>query len=192
MQTNKDLYQKDETIIHMFTHSCLGQLFILFAIVAIVAVVAMFTVPSEQDMISKVSVGIRQCIESNYDVKGDKIDDAVRNLSTVFSVTDSLAEDTYMDDFHRYNTLEVREHTLYSTVFVRNNLSPSGIRVGIGLFGMVFPTVSFDDMILRAGPVRREYNQRILKTNYAGEDLGNNPDFGDTYDTYQGGGSGGE
>ncbi len=56
-----------------------------------------------------------------------------------------------------------------------------GIRVGIGIFGIVIPTVTFSDMILRVGPVRKDYNQKIIRNTYDDEDLGNNPDFGDTY-----------
>lgn len=173
----------------MFTHSCLGRLIIVFIFMAVMAGVALLTVPSEREMVNKVTGSIQQCIEANYEVKCDKIDDAVRNLTSIFSLPDSVEENKYMVDFHRYNTLEVRPHALYSTVVVRNNLSPDGIRVGIGVLGMVIPTINFDDMILRAGPVRKDYNQRLLRTIYSGEDLGNNPDFGNTYNTYQGGGS---
>lgn len=189
MQTNKGLYQKEETFLHLFTHNCLGRLIIVLLFMAVMAGVALLTVPSEREMLNKVTGSIQQCIETNYEVKCDRIDDAVRNFTSIFTLPDSLEENKYMVDFHRYNTLEVRPHALYSTVVVRNNLSPDGIRVGIGVMGIVIPTINFDDMILRAGPVRKDYNQRIFRSTYSGEDLGNNPDFGNTYNTYQGGGS---
>lgn len=189
MQTNKGLYSKNETLAHMFMHSCLGRMIMALVVVAIVFVAALFTVPADEKMKVGIMNGISECISANYEEKCDKIDDAVRNFTSVFSSADSIADSKALTDFNKYNSLEIRRHSFYSTMYVRNNLSPTGIRVGIGFMGMVIPTVTFGDLILNVGPVRKDYNQRIIRSAYGTDDLGNNPDFGNTYNTYQGGGS---
>lgn len=189
MQTNKDLYRQKESYAHMFFHSCLGRLIILGAVAALLLLIAHATVPSDDTMGRKIMNDIRLCIEQNTLSKNDRIDEAVRNATSIFAEPDSTADTTSVADFHKYNKLEISRHTFYSTARVRNNLKPEGIRAGIGIFGMVIPTVNYSDLILRAGPVRKEYNQPIIRNAYGSDDLGNNPDFGNTYNTYQGGGS---
>lgn len=188
-QTNRGIYNKQESVGQMFLNSCLGKCIIMAALVAVVLLIAHLTVPADDEMNSKISNDIRLCIEENALAKSDKIDDVVRNATAIFAAPDSTADSTVMADFHKYNRIEVYRHTFYSTARIHNNLEIKGIRVGIGIFGMVIPTVNYGDLILQVGPVRKEYNRRIIENAYGDEDLGSNPDFGDTYNTYQGGGS---
>ena len=95
-----------------------------------------------------------------------------------------------MEDFHKYNRVEIYHHTFFSTSYIISNFNSSGARAAIGVFGMVIPTVNFGDFILRNGPVRKEYNQRIIRQTITSDSyMGDNPDLGNTFDTYDGGGS---
>lgn len=176
----------------MFMHSCFGRLVVVAACMAAILLIARMTVPSDEEMYGKLMNDIRICIEENTLSKSDKIDDAVRNASAIFIGPYPSDDTTAMAEFHKYNKVEIYRHTFYSTARIRNNLKIEGIRAGIGIFGMVIPTVSYGDIILHIGPVRKEYNQPIINNAYGDDDLGNNPDFGDTYNTYQGGGSSGD
>lgn len=189
-QSDRGTYLNKESYLHMFMHSCMGRLIVLAGIIAVLLLVAFFTVPSKEEMEIKITSSIKECIEANYKTKCDKIDDAVRNMTNIFATPDTVAGSKDMEDFYRYNTIEIYQHPLYSTARIHNNLNMEGIRVGIGVFGITIPTITFSDMILRVGPVRKDYNQKIIRNSYGDEDFGNNPDFGDTYNTYEGGGSG--
>ena len=74
--------------------------------------------------------------------------------------------------------MEVYHHSLYTTSYLFNNMYPQGIRVGIGGFGMVFPTVTFEDILLNVGPMHKGYNQKIIQRGVIPDtDLGSNPNI---------------
>ena len=59
---------------------------------------------------------------------------------------------------------------------MRNNIHPSGIREGIGIFGIVIPTINYDDFLMSEGPVRGKYNERLIQDQVIPDDyLGDNP-----------------
>ena len=190
IHSSKSEYKKD-TLGTQFLKSCLGKIIILVALIAILLIVAKFTVPSDKEMAYGTLDGICQCIEKSHGVPGDKSDDIVRNGIATFShETDSLKKDTIMEDFHKYNRVEIYHHTFFSTSYIISNFNSSGARAAIGVFGMVIPTVNFGDFILRNGPVRKEYNQKIIRQTITSDSyMGDNPDLGNTFDTYDGGGS---
>lgn len=189
-QNNRGTYKK-ESLGQMFIHSCLGQFIILVGVMVVLLIVAYFTVPTDKTMKARMAHGIRLCIEENAIAKSDKIDDAVRNMTAIFSTPDSVRDSIAIMDFYKYNRMEVYRHTFYSTVRVHNYMQAEGIRTGIGVFGMVIPTINFSDIILHVGPIRKEYNQQIIKNVYGDDEyFGNNPDLGNTFNTYEGGGSG--
>ena len=190
IHSSKSEYKKD-TLGTQFLKSCLGKVVILVALIAILLIVAKFTVPSDNEMTYGTLDGICQCIEKSHGVPGDKSDDIVRNGIATFShETDSLKKDTIMEDFHKYNRVEIYHHTFFSTSYIISNFNSSGARAAIGVFGMFIPTVNFGDFILRNGPVRKEYNQKIIRQTITSDSyMGDNPDLGNTFDTYDGGGS---
>ena len=58
--------------------------------------------------------------------------------------------------------------------------------VGVGVFGLVIPSLDFSDFIMRMAPLRKDYNQRIIKNEFSVDgDPEQDPDFGNTYDTYR-------
>lgn len=163
----------------------------MVCVIAVLLLIAHLTVPSDQEVKDKVTHDIRLCIEENTIARGDKIDDAVRNITAIFSNPDSVSDNAAIEEFNKYNNLEIYRHTFYSTARIHNYMKAGGIRAGIGIFGMVIPTVNFSDIILHVGPVRKEYNQQIINNAYGDDEyFGNNPDIGNTFNTYEGGGSG--
>ena len=190
MQTNKSEYKK-ETLASEFMRSCLGKLLMLVAVILLLLLAAKMTIPSDESMMYGTLDGICQCIEESHGVPGDKSDDIVRNgIATVSHETDSLKKDTILADFNKFNRIEIYHHPFFSTAYIISNFKSRGARAAIGVFGLVIPTVNFNDFVLRNGPVRKEYNQRIIKQTITSDTyMGDNPDLGNTYNTFEGGGS---
>jgi hypothetical protein len=42
---------------------------------------------------------------------------------------------------------------------------------------MVIPTANFNDFLLRIGPMRKNYNQKLIQPTTIGGDLGTNPNI---------------
>ena len=73
--------------------------------------------------------------------------------------------------------LESCAFSFFRTAYVYNNIKTEGTRVGFGLFGVVIPTANFNDFLLRIGPMRRNYNQRLIRSTTIDGDLGTNPNI---------------
>ncbi len=194
MQQSNDnqSFRTKENIGQMFYHSCLGKFVILIGVLVVIAIIAILTVPSEETMRKEMTDDIRQCIQENDSIQRDQLDDALGNIMRIVTEADSTVDDrALMNNFNKYNKLEIYKHTLYSTAYIHNNFRPEGTRVGIGIFGIVIPTVNFNDFLLRTGPMRRSYSDGVIRSSvhYGSDYMGDNPDLGDTYDTYEGGGS---
>ena len=72
--------------------------------------------------------------------------------------------------------MEYHHHAFYSTMYLHNNYRPQGTRAGIGIFGMVLPTVNFNDLILRVAPIHKGYDKRIMQNIYYEDQyFGENP-----------------
>ena len=190
MQTNKSEYKK-ESLASEFMRSCLGKIIMLVAVILLLLLAAKMTIPSDESMMYGTLDGVCQCIEESHGVPGDKSDDIVRNgIATVSHETDSVKKDTILADFNKFNRIEIYHHTFLSTAYIISNFNSRGARAAIGVFGLVIPTVNFNDFVLRNGPVRKEYNQRIIKQTITSDTyMGDNPDLGNTYNTFEGGGS---
>jgi hypothetical protein len=176
MYNNNQNYRTQESMSSMFLNSCLGKIVILLVILGIVALAAHLTRPSEETMRTEILDDIRQCIESPDSVSTDWLDDAVANVGYAFTNADSVVNYELLATFNRYNRLVYYKHPLYSSMHVFNNFHSEGIRCGIGIFGLVIPTINFNDLLLRVGPIRKDYNNKIL------EDTGDTEYFGSTPD----------
>ena len=179
-QTDRGRYRTQETLGSQFLHSCLGKLFILGAFVGVLLVIALFTVPDEETMMAEMDDNIRQCIEANDSIKTDWIDDAVNNIGYIFTEADSIPDQELIDNFNKYNKLEYYKHTFYATTLLHNNYKPEGIRAGVGIFGIVIPTVNFNDFLFRLGPMHRGYDQKPVRSTIIieGDNWSNNPELG--------------
>ena len=190
IQTNKSEYHKD-TLAAEIKKSCLAKVIMLVAVMLLLMLSAKLTIPSDEQMMYGTLDGVCQCIQDSHGVPGDKSDDIVRNgIATVSHETDSAKKDTILADFKKFNRVEIYHHTFFSTAYIISNFNSRGARAAVGIFGLVIPTVNFNDFVLRNGPIRKEYNQRIIKQTITSDTyMGDNPDLGNTYNTFEGGGS---
>ena len=174
--TNRGSYKK-QSMAQQFVHSCLGKVIILIAACILLFIIALFTVPSDNQMKWQMEDNIRECLQDNDSIHGDKIDEAFSNVRRIFTHADTTVNDKErLETFHRLNKLEYYRHSFFSTAHVRNNIYPQGIREGIGIFGIVIPTINYDDFLMSEGPVRGKYNERLIKDMYVPDDyLGDNP-----------------
>ena len=190
IQTNKSEYHK-ETLAAEIKKSCLAKVIMLVAVMLLLMLSAKLTIPSDEQMMYGTLDGVCPCIQDSHGVPGDKSDDIVRNgIATVSHETDSAKKDTILADFKKFNRVEIYHHTFFSTAYIISNFNSRGARAAVGIFGLVIPTVNFNDFVLRNGPIRKEYNQRIIKQTITSDTyMGDNPDLGNTYNTFEGGGS---
>ena len=178
-QTNRINYGRaHETVPQAFMHSCFGKLLILGAILLVLLIIAYFTAPSEQVMREEMNDNIMECMEMNDSIRGDKIDDYVHNIGFIFTTADTTkVGQEWRKIFDKYNRLEIFNHSFFRTAYVYNNIKTEGTRVGFGLFGVVIPTANFNDFLLRVGPMRKSYNQRLIRSTVINGDLGTNPNI---------------
>ncbi len=177
-QDAKNSYRTQQSVAQEFYHSCLGRIVILIAILLILFVVAVITVPSEAKMQSEMMDDILECIHDNDSIKGDGIDDTIANFGRIFSEADSTeADKELLEAFNKYNKLEIYRHSFYSTARLRNNLSAEGIRVGVGIFGFVIPTVKYSDIILFVSTFKNYNKERLIDPPSQDEYVGENPNI---------------
>ncbi|MBR1503497.1 MAG: hypothetical protein IJ618_06410 [Prevotella sp.] len=172
-------YKSDETVKDAFMHSCLGKLVILAGIVAVMLVLAYVSTPTGKEMMAEMDDNVLQCLEENDSIQGDMIDDYVHNLGFIFTTADTtqIVPDL-LKAYRQLNRIEVYHHALYSTAYIFNNMHPEGLRIGIGAYGLVVPTLTFKDLLLDVGPIHKGYNQKIIQTGVIPDtDLGTNPNI---------------
>ena len=82
--------------------------------------------------------------------------------------------------FDKYNRLEIYRHAFFTTAYIYNNIRAEGVRVGIGAFGVVVPTVNFNDFLFKLGPMHKGYNQKILQRTVikGSSSFADNPELG--------------
>ena len=178
-QTNRINYgRSNETVSQAFMHSCLGKSLILLGILVVLLIIAYFTAPSDKEMREEMNDAIMQCMEMNDSIRGDQIDDFVHNIGFIFTKADTTkVGEEWRNVFDKYNRLEIFNHSFFRTAYVYNNIKTEGTRVGFGLFGLVIPTANFNDFLLRIGPMRKSYNQRLIRSTTVDGDLGTNPNI---------------
>lgn len=175
-QTDRGNYRTNESMFHTLSHSCLGRIVIFGAVCAVILFLAHISVPDKETMTEEMNDNIRQCITANDSIKGDWIDDAVNNIGYTFTHADSTFDEKVWETFNKYNWTEYHHHAFYSTMYLHNNYRPQGTRAGIGIFGMVLPTVNFNDIILRVAPIHKGYDKRIMQNIYYEDQyMGENP-----------------
>ena len=171
-------YRTNESVGKMFLHSCLGKFVILAIILLVLFIIAVLTKPSDQEMRDEMNDNIMQCMEQNDSIRGDQIDDFVHNIGFIFTKADTTkVGQEWREVFDKYNRLEIFNHSFFRTAYVYNNVKTEGTRVGFGIYGMVIPTANFNDFLLRIGPMRKGYNQKLIKPTTIGGDLGTNPNI---------------
>ncbi len=161
-QAENTNFKTNQSFTQEFTHSCLGRIIIAGVILLVAMLVAYFTAPKEDDMNMEMTDNIMQCLEVNTDVKGDVVDDYVHNLAFIFTTADTtVIPKDIIETYYKYNRLESYRHTFFSTTYIHNNMHPEGTRVGVGVFGLIIPTVLYKDILLDVGPIHKGYEQKL-------------------------------
>ena len=176
-QSNYGGYRKQETPFQSFYHSCLGKIIILAGILVVLFIIAIMTKPTRDEMEKEMVDNILQCIEANDSIRGDKIDDHVNNFAHVFSKADtSKINKDLRTSLNKNNRLETYNHTGFRTAYIFNNVHPEGVRIGYGLFGIVYPTITYEDLLLNVGPMQKKYNDGVIRSTIINShDMGTNP-----------------
>lgn len=176
--------KNNDSLFYLFTHSCLGRLIITGAVLAVLAVIASLTKPSEERMRAEMDDNIRQCIEERDSLNSDWTETLVKNVRYMFTEADSIS--THPEDlqvFYEFNNLNCYDHSLFSTMHIHNSFHIEGKRCAIGIFGMVIPTVNFNDFLLREGPMFKEYKRPQQEYGSSTEEFfGDNPDLGGVFE----------
>ena len=176
-QTSNGGFNKTESPLQAFYHTCLGKLAIHGAILILGFIVALMTKPTQEEMEMEMVDNILQCIQANDSIQGDDIDDQVNNLNNVFSRADTAKiHKDLLKSLKKNNRLEIYNHSFFRTAYILNNIYPQGVRVGIGMFGIVYPTVLYKDLLLNVGPMQKNYKDGIIRSTVVKPaDLGTNP-----------------
>jgi hypothetical protein len=170
-QTNRGFRSKEK-----FTHSCLGRIIIFAGIILVLLILAFVSVPNKETMTEEIEDDIRELIQTHDSIQADKIDDYIGNVSHIFTHADSTFDHKTWTLFEKYNRLEYHKRAFYSSMHVHNNFHPEGVRIGIGIFGVVIPTVTYNDILLRVGPMHKGYNDGVLqKVNFDDGYMGDQP-----------------
>ena len=178
-QADNTNYRTNQSFIQEFTRSCLGRIIIATVIILAALLMAYFTAPKESDMDAEMNDNLMQCLEVNDGVKGDVVDDYVHNLTFIFTTADTTVIDRdKLETYEKHNRLESYRHTFYSTSYIYNNMHPEGTRVGVGIFGIIIPTVFYEDILLEVGPVHKGYEQKLNQAPIVDDtDLGETPNI---------------
>ena len=176
-QTSNGNFKKNESPIQAFYHSCLGKIAILIGILILLFIVAIMTKPTQEEMEMEMVDNILQCIQANDSIQGDDIDDQVNNMNSVFSRADTAKiNKELLTSLKKNNKLEIYNHSFFRTAYIINNIHPEGVRVGVGMFSVVYPTVLYKDLLLNVGPMQKKYKDGVIRTGTINNhDLGTNP-----------------
>lgn len=176
-QTSNGNFKKNESPFQAFYHSCLGKIAILIGILILLFIVAIMTKPTQEEMEMEMVDNILQCIQANDSIQGDDIDDQVNNMNSVFSRADTAKiNKELLTSLKKNNKLEIYNHSFFRTAYIINNIHPAGVRVGVGMFSVVYPTVLYKDLLLNVGPMQKKYKDGVIRTGTINNhDLGTNP-----------------
>lgn len=162
----QESFRTNNTKSERFFNSCMGRIVILLGIFIGVLILALISKPSKAEMYIMINDGIHTCIVQNDSSKQDGVDDVTRNFGAIFATPSVTPDSPSMKEFYQYNRIEIYEHTFFSSAYIFNNAKPSGVRVGIGLFGLVIPTVGYSDYVSRLGPIHKGYNKKLIHNDW--------------------------
>lgn len=175
-QSDRGSYRTNDSLISMFLGTCLGKIVLALGILLALTIVAWITCPSDAHMRERINDDLVQCIQRNDSVRLDPVDEIVANVAFFFTKADSSLDRSVEMAFRKYNRTEIYNHGIYTTMFLFNNANAEGSRCALGVFGMVFPLLSYGDILLSVEPMRREYKPKPVELETpAGDTL----DFGE-------------
>jgi hypothetical protein len=176
-QSDRGSYRNEQNFTNMLLHSCLGQLLILAGVLLVLGLIAFLTNPSEQTMRTEMVDNIRQVIEAPDSTHHDWLDDFVNNMGYAFTDAGPTVNKEMLNSFNKYNRMEYEDYGIYSTMVLYNNFQVTGTTCGVGIFGMVIPTVTFDELLLHVQPIHQnDYDEPVLSDSTENEN-GIFPDY---------------
>lgn len=182
---SQESFKTKESPTKQFFNSCLGKIVILIGFVIVLVFFAIMSKPSKGEMLIMINDGIHTCIVENNVSKQDGVDDVARNFGAIFTGPSVTPDDPSMKEFYKYNRIEIYEHPLYMTAYVFNNAKMSGARVGIGFFGIVLPTVTYNDYVSHLGPIHKGYNRKLINNDNWSDNSHSSDNEGDTKNNTQ-------
>ena len=186
-QADRGTYEKDSYSKEL-GRSCLFKIFKLGGVIILLLIIAILTVPTEKRMKKGAFDAVVLCILGDLVGEQDRADDFARNMSSMVTRLDSTSNNIeQVVTFSKLNTMEVYNHLFYSTLYIHNSARPQGVRVAIGIFGLVIPTVGSNDFLLNIEPMQFEKKDRILgRPVEPGEAPLSDPlDYDDDYNPYE-------
>jgi hypothetical protein len=174
-QPDRGDYRQKKSTVSLFLHSCLGQIVIFVAILCVLMLVAHLTRPDAKAMTEEMNDNVRQWIESKDSINTDWMDDAVTNISYAFTHAGPEQDKELMKNFNDHNKLTPHVYAFFSTMYIYNTFRSEGERCGIGIFGMVIPTVNFNHYLLHEEPMRSNYNEPLVEPSGDNEYFGESP-----------------
>ena len=177
MEQTDEQFRTNKGIGNEFTHSTLGKLIIAGGVLIILLIIALFTKPGDEKILAETYDNNLQCIADNDSIKNDKLDAIVNNFcNTITHIDTTEVHPDLREALRKYNKIEIYDHALYRTVYVRNNIHPDGVRIGFGIYGLVVPTVYYSDLLLDVGVLQNKYKDGVIRSiQYDDHDLGVNP-----------------
>ena len=162
-QSDRGSYHNEQNLTNLLLHSCLGQLLILAGVLVVLGIIAILTNPSEQTMKTEMVDNIRQVIEAPDSTHHDWLDDFVNNMGYAFTEAGPNVNKELLNSFNTYNRMEYEDYGIYSTMVLYNNFQVTGTTCGVGIFGLVIPTVTFDELLLHVQPIHQnDYDEPVL------------------------------
>lgn len=127
---------------------CLLAIIDVFWLPIVLLVCAAIFVPNEKAHNEEIHADVIECIK---DESGEWMDilggSELKGLASIFMETGEVKEGI-IDNFDHLNKIQVNKSWFWSTGKLINRLHPEGTTVSFGIFGMVFPFVDWDDIVL--------------------------------------------
>jgi len=192
-QTNRrGNFRTNESMFKQFRQSCLGKVVITGVIIIILLIVAAITNPSAEKMVSETIDNVHQSIESDLGRDAEWIEATVSNIGYTFSSADpdeALSkgqkerrkiqwEAFNAGSYNQFNESNVSNYTFFSTISIPNNIFGEPKVVGFGIFGLVIPTVNYNNFIPLDGKTGDRPGQKIDNGVNPDEYMGDNPELG--------------
>ena len=183
MNNNQDSFKKHDSVWTTFHKSCLGRIVIFIVALLLLMLLSVALRPSEEATMLETRDNIHQLILDNDSTKQDNVDNTLASIAYIFSSADTVPTDTAMHTFDRLNHLEYVNHGLYTEVVLRNTIHVMGKCCSIGLWGMVIPVLTYEDLLLHMDVMRKEYNQKLIEAPKGGEDyFGSDPNLDQVFE----------
>lgn len=177
-QNDSGSYRTKESPFKQFRHSCLGKVVIAAVIMLILLIIAWLTNPSPKKMKTEMEDNIKESIWSRDSINADAMDIFMSNIGHTFTsfsgeVTDDMKKRWKL--FIDSNDTTYYNHTFFSSMYIHHRYDQRYERCGIGIFGLVIPTVDFNKFIPREVPLP-DYDDKPLIQGGDGEEY-----FGETH-----------